>query len=145
MSKTVFAISVLLAIAMVGMAKDRVVDYTQVPSTARQSLEQFFKVENVSIVMLDDGKLGAEYEVHYQDGSKAVSDSNGKLIEIKCVTTPVPDVFIPQPILQNVHSRFSLHYIQKYEAKRYEYEVTLSNGLEITYDLKFNLIEVEDD
>lgn len=51
---------------------------------------------------------------------------------------------VPAQIAQYVSGHYPDASIVQIDRDKHDYEVKLSNGLELTFDLKFNLIDIDD-
>ena len=60
-------------------------------------------------------------------------------------TMTVPQAVVPVKIQEFVKSNYPEAKVLKIEKDRYEYEVKLSNFWELTFDLNFNLIDMDND
>ena len=76
----------------------------------------------------------------------ALFNKKGEWTEVSCHTTQVPDILIPDPIKARIKADFANSKIVKIDRSRNgkKYEVKLSNGLELEFDKKFNIIKVDD-
>lgn len=61
-----------------------------------------------------------------------------------CRYSSVPAAVIPAQIAQYVSGHYPDASIVQIDRDKHDYEVKLSNGLELTFDLKFNLIDIDD-
>jgi len=144
MKRNKFLCAILLLACTACIADDKIVPYDQVPALARQMLEKFFSQTEVSFVMYDANLFDADYEIHYQDGTKAVSNRKGQIILVDCNLNPVPEAFIPQPILAYMRQHFPKNMVVAYDLDRNSYEVELDSHISLKFDKSFQLMEVDD-
>ena len=72
-------------------------------------------------------------------------DKKGNWKEVSCRRMTVPQAVVPVKIQEFVKSNYPEAKVLKIEKDRYEYEVKLSNFWELTFDLNFNLIDMDND
>ena len=84
-----------------------------------------------------------EYEAILTDGTLIVFDLKGVWKEMKC-TDGLPVTLVPAFITRYVVDRYPRILIIDVEKMRGGYEVTLSNGLEIQFDMHGRVTHVDD-
>jgi len=119
---------------------DRVITFDQLPTQAQTLLKKHFadKVPLVVTVDWDD------YKVMYQSGEKVEFDKKGNWKEFECKTSAVPTALIPEQIKTKVKTTFPGAVILKLDRDRRGYSVKLNNGMEIEFDKKFQVVEIDD-
>ena len=119
---------------------DRVITFEQLPAEAQTMLKSYFadKVPLVITVDWDD------YTVIYQSGEKVEFDKKGNWKDIECKASAVPTALIPEQIKANVKKTFPAATIIKIDRDRRGYDVKLNNGMEIEFDKKFNVVDIDD-
>ena len=131
----------VLTMCMSVMAdNDRVITFDQLPTQAQTLLKKHFadKVPLVVTVDWDD------YKVMYQSGEKVEFDKKGNWKEFECKTSAVPTALIPEQIKTKVKTTFPGAVILKLDRDRRGYSVKLNNGMEIEFDKKFQVVEIDD-
>ena len=83
------------------------------------------------------------YEVIFTNGNKVEFGKNGNCEEVNCKYTSVPTAIIPTTIQKYVTTNYPDTRVLKIERDKKEYEVQLSNRVELKFDLKFNLIDID--
>ena len=68
---------------------------------------------------------------------------NGNWEEVNCKYTSVPTAIIPTTIQKSVTTYYPDTRVLKIERDKKEYEVQLSNRVELKFDVKFNLIDID--
>lgn len=68
---------------------------------------------------------------------------NGNWTEVDCKMSAVPDAIVPEPIRQYVGTTYPDATIKKIDKEPREYEVKLSNRIELTFDTAFNLKDID--
>ena len=123
---------------------DRPINVSQLPQKAQQFIKQHFPDEKVAYAKKERDLLKTNYEVVFTSGSKIEFRKDGEWKEIDCKYAKVPDAIIPPRIMEFVTTNYKGAAITEIDRDRRDYEIKLSNGLELTFDLKFNLIEIDD-
>ncbi|MDE5947775.1 MAG: PepSY-like domain-containing protein, partial [Prevotella sp.] len=68
---------------------------------------------------------------------------NGNWKEVDCRQTVVPSAVIPIQISDYLKANYPDVSVIKIERDRREYEVKLSNRMELKFDMKFRLIDID--
>lgn len=123
---------------------DRPIAVTQLPATAQQLIKKHFAKEKVAFAKEEKDFFKTTYEVLFANGDKVEFDSTGEWSEIDCEHTAVPAGLIPAPIADYVKQHYAGTTVLKIERGRNDYEVELSNRLELTFDKQFRLIDIDD-
>ena len=89
------------------------------------------------------GWLHKSYDVVLQNGTKLEFDKKGNLTEIDCKQGSVPAKLVPQPIASYVQTNYPGQSVKKIEIDRNEHEVELTNGLDITFNKHFKVIDID--
>ena len=69
---------------------------------------------------------------------------NGEWKEFDCKVSNVPTELIPEPIKTNVKTTFPGAIIIKLSRDRRGNEAKLNNGLELEYNKKFQIVDIDD-
>ena len=123
---------------------DRPIEVSDLPAKAQSFLKQYYPSVEISLAIEDKEFLFDEYEVVLVNGIKIDFNSSGEWIEVDCKYDSVPSVVVPLQIQQDVAKRCPDAKIIKIKRLRKGYEVSLSNRLELTYDSKFKVVEIDD-
>jgi hypothetical protein len=131
--KTLTIITMFLAM----LAKD--------PTPAiQQFVSTYFPKATILLTQRDDG----EYEVRLSDGTEIEFTRKGEWKNIDCkhsnIYTSVPAELIPVEIANYVKASFPNENIIKIDKDRRDWEIELSNRLEIKFDKKFRILEYDD-
>lgn len=142
--KTVkFLMIAIIAFTTVFTAKaddDRPVTVEQLPSAAQEFIKTYFKDVQVSYATVDEGYFGNSYDVNFMGGADVEFDANGAWTEVNCRHNALPENIVPQQIVDYVTKNHAGQIITMIDKGRRDYEIELGNGLEIKFDLKFNMI-----
>lgn len=83
------------------------------------------------------------YDVVLKNGTKLEFDKKGNLTEVECKQGTVPYRLIPQAIKNYLKANYPRQTVKKLEIKKNEYEVELANGLELTFNNRFQLVDMD--
>lgn len=119
---------------------DRVITFDQLPAQAQALLKKHFADKTPLIVTVD----WDDYKVMYQSGEKVEFNKKGDWKEFDCKVSNVPTELIPEQIKTNVKTTFPGAIIIKLSRDRRGYEVKLNNGLELEYNKKFQVVDIDD-
>jgi hypothetical protein len=99
----------------------------------------------VVLVKEDRGFRDTDYDVKFTDGSEIEFNGRGEWTEVKC-PKGLKNGIIPVQIMNFMkHRGYLKHGVKpvKIEYSRKGYEVKLSNGTELEFDNRFNLVDVD--
>lgn len=122
-------------------ADDRPVDYSTFPAPAKEFITKHFAKAQVTSAMLDED---GEYTAMLNDGAKIEFRKNGAWKEVDCRTNVVPKTVIPAKIASYVKANYAKATINKIEAGHNDFEVRLSTGVELKFDMKGNFLRIDD-
>ena len=95
------------------------------------------------LATIETGVVSRSYDVVLQNGTKLEFDKKGNLTEIDCKQSTVPDQLIPQAIRNYLMDNYAGQSVKKIEMNKNEYEVELVNGLDLTFNKHFQLIDID--
>ena len=145
MKKFTLILAFLLTLSFASLRADneKVIHLNQFPTTAQQLIKQHFGDKKVAVSKVETDMLSKSYEVIFTDGDKVEFDGKGNWEEIDCRFSSVPAGIIPAPIMNYVKENYPDTIIKKIEKDRREYEVKLSNRVELSFDMEFNLTDID--
>lgn len=126
-------------------AADRAIGFNELPQRAQTFVKKYFNVKKVVIVKEGRGFRDTDYEVKFNDGSEIEFNGRGEWTEVKSVSGLKKGI-VPVQIMDFMKSKGYLkHGVKavKIEYGRRGYEVKLSNGTELEFDKRFNLVDVD--
>lgn len=133
------AICCMVSCNMVANAgNDKPISVNALPAKAQTLLSQHFNGQKVML-----GVVSRSYDVVLQNGTKLEFDKKGNLTEIDCKQATVPDQLIPQAIKNYLMANYAGQSVKKIEMNKNEYEVELANGLDLTFNKHFQLIDID--
>lgn len=137
------AICCMVSCNMVANAgNDKPISVNALPAKAQTLLSQHFNGQKVMLATIESGVVSRSYDVVLQNGTKLEFDKKGNLTEIDCKQATVPDQLIPQAIKNYLMANYAGQSVKKIEMNKNEYEVELANGLDLTFNKHFQLIDI---
>lgn len=123
---------------------DRPIAVTQLPASAQQFIKKHFAGNQVAFAKMEKDWFSKSYDVTFTNGNKLEFDEKGEWTEVDCKYTSVPAAIVPKAIADYVAQNYKEVRILKIDRDTRDYEVKLSNRLELKFDLQFNLIDIDD-
>ena len=138
------AICCMVSCNMVANAgNDKPISVNALPAKAQTLLSQHFNGQKVMLATIESGVVSRSYDVVLQNGTKLEFDKKGNLTEIDCKQGIVPTQFIPQTIKNYLKENYRGEAVRKIEWNKKEYEVELTNGIDLTFNKHFQLIDID--
>ena len=138
------AICCMVSCNMVANAgNDKPISVNALPAKAQTLLNNHFNGQKVMLATIESGVVSRSYDVVLQNGTKLEFDKKGNLTEIDCKQSIVPDQLIPQAIRNYLMENYPAQAVKKLEMNKNEYEVELANGLDLTFNKHFQLIDID--
>ena len=138
------AICCMVSCNMVANAgNDKPISVNALPAKVQTLLNDHFKGQKVMLATIESGVVSRSYDVVLQNGTKLEFDKKGNLTEIDCKQGIVPMLLIPQAIKNYLEVNYAGQSVKKIEIKKNEYEVELVNGLDLTFNKHFQLIDID--
>ena len=144
LTKTLAALAVLLMASIVAFADtDKPIEVSQLPTAAQQTLKTYFADRKVALAKVESDLFDKNYDVIFTNGDKMEFNSKGEWTEVQCKQSQVPAALVPSQISSYVKSNYPGQKIIEIEKESKEYEVKLGNGIELTFDKKFRLTDID--
>ena len=139
----------LVAIFSVGIFSatadnDRVINKSQLPAPAQQFLNEHFAGVDLTYAKEERDIFKHSFEVRLTDGTKIEFTSKGEWDEVECRFGEVPAAIVPQAIKEYIDKNYAGAKVLYIEKDRNDYEVKLSNRLELKFDKDFNIYDIDD-
>ena len=145
MKKWIFMLVYVLGVQTMALAdNDKPIQIGQLPTKAQTFITTYFKHHKVALAKMESGLFYKSYDVIFTNGEKLEFDKSGDWTEIQCKMSEVPMQAVPAEIRSYVSSTYPEAKILEIERDGKEYEVKLSNRLEITFNNKFQVIDIDD-
>lgn len=122
---------------------DKPISVNALPAKAQTLLNNHFNGQKVMLATIESGVVSRNYDVVLQNGTKLEFDKKGNLTEINCKQGIVPALLIPQAIKNYLKDNYAGQSVKKIEMNKNEYEVELTNGLDLTFNKHFQLIDID--
>ncbi len=120
-------------------------DVNQLPVASREFISTYFSETAISHIIIEKNLLGIKgYEVILTNGIDIEFDKSGEWTEVDGNHAIIPSGIIPLAIADYVKGNFQGNDIIGIEKETRECSVKLSNGLELTFNKKGNLIDIDD-
>ena len=123
---------------------DRIVPYENLPAKAQEFVKKYFPSEKVSYVKEEADFMELSYEVVFAQGTKVEFTGQGEWKEVDCRYSTLNEELVPEQIRAYVKQNFPDTKFVKIEKGYRDYEVKLTNRLELTFDMNFNLVDIDD-
>jgi hypothetical protein len=123
---------------------DRPIAVTQLPIAAQQFIKRHFPESRIALVKKEVDFLYKSYEVIFTDGKKVEFDKKGQWKDVDCKFSAVPMDIVPAPILNHIQSVYPGTKVVHIDRDKDEYDLQLSNRVELVFDSRFNLIDIDD-
>ena len=140
-------IALLMCISMLDVMafndSERPVAFASLPQQARSFITTHFPDVEVVRSLAEKDLFSLEYEVTLANGFSVEFDRKGNWTEIDCKQSVVPAKLVPAQIQKYVSENYSGNKILKIEKDRNEYEINLSNGVEIKFNQNFLVIDID--
>ena len=146
MKKILFALFALFSVGVFVASADnhKVINKSQLPVQAQQFIDKHFAGVEISFAKEEREILGRSYEVRLANGAKLEFSSKGAWEEVDCRFGEVPAAIVPVEISKFIKENYPDAKVQKIEIDRNDYEVKLSNRLELKFDKEFRLVDIDD-
>lgn len=135
----IFSFGILVANA----DNNRIITKNNLPQKSQQFIDRYFGDSKITYVKEERDFIEKSYEVMFADGAKVEFSRNGEWKEVDCRLSAVPTPIIPAQIMKFVKENYPDVKVMQIERDRNDYELRLSNRLELTFDTKFNIIDID--
>lgn len=123
--------------------EDKPIVIGQLPAQSQEFISTYFADSQTAFVKIDHDFLVKDYEVIFVDGTQLTFNGKGIWQKIDCQRKAVPAELIPAKIASQVASLWNENFITEIEKDRRQFDVTLNNGIELTFDSNFNIIDYD--
>lgn len=124
---------------------DKPIDFNQLPQQSQLFIKKYFADKCISLVKMENAFFDKSYEVIFSDGNKVDFNKKGEWKDVDCRQTELPQEIVPSQIKNYVTKNYpdvKIIEIEKEDGQKHE--IKLSNGLDLTFDSKFNLVDIDD-
>lgn len=137
---------VTLTSAFVKASDDHPIAPEQLPNSVKLFLAEHFPNEEIALAKMEKEFWGREYKVYLVGGAKIEFGKNNEWKEVDCEFSEIPYKIIPQKIREFIMGNYpeqKIIQIEKKDKKSKMYEVELGNSVEIVFDYKFNVVDID--
>ena len=144
MKRFIAIIAVVFGVTFAASADERPIEVSQLPKAAQEFIAKHFDGTPVLYANVDRDILDTDYEVRLEDGTKIDFNGSGEWTDISNKRTGIPQDIIPNKLLHYVDKQYPDSRILAIERGSRDYEIKLSNGIELTFSLDGKLIGIDD-
>ena len=144
MKRTLITLALVLVTFAIVKADDRPVTFNQLPQAAQTFINTNYPDEKVAFATVDDDFIRPDYHVALVSGVMLQFEHGGSLEKIETRNGNIPAGIIPFQIIDVVKQYYPEAQITEYEIGQRSYEVKLSNRMEMKFNTKFQVIELDD-
>jgi hypothetical protein len=144
MKRTLITLALVLVTFAIVKADDRPVTFNQLPQAAQTFINTNYPDEKVAFATVDDDFIRPDYHVALVSGVMLQFEHGGSLEKIETRNGNIPAGIIPFHIIYMVKQYYPEAQITEYEIGKRSYEVKLSNRMEMKFNTKFQIIELDD-
>ena len=138
------AAMLLLSVTSARADHDRPIQFNQLPVAAQEFVNTYFADQKVSFAKEERDFMEVSYEVMFTNSIKIEFAGNGEWKEVKCQYSTLPEGIVPEQIVNYVNTNFQGVSIYAIDRGYRDVEVSLTNGLELTFDSDYTLVDIDD-
>lgn len=145
MKKLLFLVVGLFILSLnVSAIEDKPIQVTEMPKAAQLFIKNYFVNQPVAMATVEQEFMGKSYDVVFTNGDKVEFDKKGKWTNVDCRHSEVPQTVVPATIRQYISKNYpEVKVLQIELTDRKGYDVNLSNGVEVEFDRRFNVVEID--
>lgn len=137
-------ISMFIMNVSVWAGNDKPIQVTELPKSAQSFIKNHFADQSVAVAKMETEFMDRSYDVIFANGDKVEFDKKGKWTKVDCKHGQVPQGIIPMPIQKYIAKNYPDVKVIKIElTDRKGYEVDLNNGLDIEFDKRMNVKDID--
>lgn len=145
MKKLFLSLTCLVLVSTVSFAdSDRAIAVNQLPQAAQQLIKNYFADIEISYAKMETELFDKSYEVIFVNGNKVEFDKKGEWTDVDCKYTEVPVGIVPQKIQDFITKNHPNTKVIEIDKDSRDYELKLSNRVELKFDRNENFIGYDD-
>lgn len=137
-------VAALLSANFIASAGDKVIPYSETPSSVKTYISTHFPNYKVLKVETDNDILYKEYEVFLSNGIKVEFDGKEKSIKNISGQSKLPESIIPKKVRDYVNKNYSGNTIVEYNLENNGISVELSNDIELKFSTNGDFLRIDD-
>lgn len=122
---------------------DKPITFSELPTNAQSLVQTYFQGKTIALVTVESGVVNKSYDVVFASGEKLEFDRKGNWTEIDCKGSVVPADLVPQAVKDYVAQTYPGQSIIAIELDHGETEIKLANRREITFNKKYQVIDID--
>ena len=145
MKKILFALFAVLSLSVfdANADNDRIISKELLPANAQGFIDAHFPGSKISYAKEERDFFERSYEVVFADGSKVEFSRKGEWQDVDCRYSEVPAAILPAQIAKYVSDHYPDAKVLRIERDANDYEVKLSNRLELKFNKKYQIIDID--
>lgn len=133
--KKLFLILTATLLSLTAFGRERQVTFDKLPHNAQEFVTTNFPNLKVAYIKYDSDLTDRDYEVYFEGGTSIEFNRKGEWKKIDCGRgISVPLAILPEGIVGFLASDYAGISVAEVERSGREYELSLSNGVELTFD-----------
>ena len=122
---------------------NKVIQVSQLPKDAQSFITTNLSSAKVALVTSETEGVSKSYKVIFDNGNSVSFNSKGQWTDVDCEGSEVPVAVGPAQLMKYVKATYPSCRIEEIEKDRRGYEVKLSNKLELSFDKKLNIVDID--
>ena len=143
MKKIIMFFVMFVMMSVTTFAFDRIITVQELPAKVQTFIKTYFPTQTVMYAKIDKD-IRITYEVCLNDGTEIEFNSNGVWDKVDRKHLPVPSKLIPVAISDYVKTHYPNTQIIKIDKEGRGYDIELSNNLELSFNKRYQLIDIDD-
>lgn len=144
MKKIILVMAMFIACVTFAKAdNDKPISVQDLPVAAQNFIRQHFSEKKIALAKKETDLFLNSYDVLFTDGSKIEFDRKGEWTEVNCKYSFVPEAVFPSQIKDYIEKNYPEAKVLKIERDTRDFEVKLSNKVELKFDTMFRLIDID--
>ena len=144
MKRFILILAVAFGVTFAASADERPIEVSQLPKAAQDFMAKNFNKIKVLYATVDKDILDVDYEVRLEDGTKIDFDNDGEWMDVSNKRLGIPKSVVPAELVAYVDANYPKANIISIDRGPRDYEIELSNGLELTFSIDGRLIGIDD-
>ncbi|MFI3239539.1 MAG: PepSY-like domain-containing protein [Bacteroidales bacterium] len=137
--------TIILSLSSCDKVEEEIISINNLPTAAQTTINSSFDAEQISLITYEKDFLDHEYTVLFIDGTSIDFNKNGEWETIKSNVTGVPSSVMPSKIAEYLSNNYADYKVTEIEKDNNNYDVTLSQLIELTFNSSGELIGADID